>query len=66
MALALRRASMAWMGLGVAAIAIGFVWYYSALHWTLLAKSVTLAAAGVLLLAGRYWLLHGRTGKEFA
>ena len=38
----------------------------SQLHWTLLAKSVTLAAAGVLLLAGRYWLLHGRTGKEFA
>lgn len=66
LALALRRAAMAWMGLGVAAIAIGFVWYYSALHWTLLAKSVTLAAAGVLLLAGRYWLLRGRTGKEFA
>ncbi|MBF6990891.1 MULTISPECIES: DUF4401 domain-containing protein [Cupriavidus] len=66
LALALRRASMAWMGLGVTAIAVGFVWYYSALHWTLPAKSVTLAAAGVLLLAGRHWLLRGRTGKEFA
>lgn len=56
--LALRRASMPWLGLGVASIAIGFIWYYSALHWTLLAKSATLAAAGVLLLAGRHWLLH--------
>ncbi|MGY2489568.1 DUF4401 domain-containing protein [Cupriavidus sp. CP313] len=64
--LALRRASMPWLGLGIASIAIGFIWYYSALHWTLLAKSATLAAAGVLLLAGRYWLLRTRTGKEAA
>ncbi|WP_042882719.1 DUF4401 domain-containing protein [Cupriavidus necator] len=64
--LALRRASMPWLGLGIATIAIGFVWYYTALHWTLLAKSATLAAAGVLLLAGRYWLLRSRTGREFA
>ncbi|RDK07767.1 DUF4401 domain-containing protein [Cupriavidus lacunae] len=63
--LALRRASMPWLGLGIASIAIGFIWYYSALHWTLLAKSATLAAAGVLLLAGRYWLL-GRTKLEAA
>ncbi|AGW92099.1 MULTISPECIES: DUF4401 domain-containing protein [Cupriavidus] len=64
--LALRRASMPWLGLGVATIAIGFVWYYTSLHWTLLAKSATLAAAGVLLLAGRYWLMRSRTGREFA
>lgn len=63
--LALRRASMPWLGLGIASIAVGFIWYYSALHWTLLAKSATLAAAGVLLLAGRYWLL-GRTKMEAA
>lgn len=63
--LALRRASMPWLGLGVSTIAIGFVWYYTALHWTLLAKSATLAAAGVLLLAGRYWLMGSRTSREF-
>ena len=28
----------------------GFVWYYSALHWTLLIKSVTLAGAGIAVL----------------
>jgi hypothetical protein len=64
--LALRRASMPWLGLGVAAIAIGFIWYYSSLHWTLLAKSATLAAAGLLLLACRQWLLRAGREKEFA
>lgn len=54
--LALRRGSLPWLGLGVAAVGIGFVWYYSALHWTLLAKSATLAAAGIVLLACRVWL----------
>jgi hypothetical protein len=63
--LALRRASMPWLGLGVASIAIGFIWYYTALHWTLPAKSATLVAAGVLLLAGRYWL-PGRAQMEAA
>ena len=53
LALALRRASLPWLGLAVTAIVLGFIWYYSSLHWTLLAKSATLAAAGVLLLAAR-------------
>lgn len=53
LALALRRASLPWLGLAIAAILLGFVWYYSTLQWTLLAKSATLAAAGVLLLAAR-------------
>jgi len=53
LALALRRASLPWLGLAIAAILLGFVWYYSTLQWTLLAKSATLAAAGMLLLAAR-------------
>jgi len=42
-----------WIGLAIAAILLGFIWYYSTLQWTLLVKSVTLVAAGVLLLAAR-------------
>ncbi|MEK7695138.1 MAG: DUF4401 domain-containing protein [Pseudomonadota bacterium] len=53
LAMALRRASLPWIGLAIAAILLGFIWYYSTLQWTLLVKSVTLAAAGVLLLAAR-------------
>ncbi|MBV8273167.1 MAG: DUF4401 domain-containing protein [Cupriavidus sp.] len=53
LALALRRASLPWLGLAIAAIVLGFIWYYSTLQWTLLAKSATLAAAGALLLAAR-------------
>ena len=64
--LALRRASLPWLGLGIAAIAIGFIWYYSSLHWTLLAKSITLAAAGVILIALRQWLVHAVPAKEVA
>jgi len=64
--LALRRASLPWLGLGVAAIAAGFIWYYSSLHWTLLAKSATLAGAGILLLACRQWLLHFGPAREAA
>ncbi len=64
--LALRRASLPWLGLGVAAIAIGFIWYYSSLHWTLLAKSVTLAVAGLVLLGLRQWLVHGEPVEEIA
>ncbi|CAG9179311.1 hypothetical protein LMG23992_03972 [Cupriavidus laharis] len=64
--LALRRASLPWLGLGITAIAIGFIWYYSSLHWTLLAKSVTLAAAGVVLIALRQWLVRAVPAKEVA
>lgn len=64
--LALRRDSLPWLGLGIAAIAIGFIWYYSSLHWTLLAKSVTLAAAGVILIVLRQWLVHAEPAKEAA
>ncbi len=64
--LALRRASLPWLGLGIAAIAIGFIWYYSSLHWTLLAKSVTLAVAGVMLMALRQWLVSAAPAKEVA
>jgi len=53
MALALRRGSLPWLGLGVAAVVLGFVWYYGSLQWTLLAKSATLVAAGALLLTAR-------------
>lgn len=53
LALALRRGSLPWLGLGIAALIAGFVWYYGSLQWTLLAKSATLVAAGVLLLAVR-------------
>jgi hypothetical protein len=53
LALALRRGSLPWLGLGIAALTLGFVWYYGSLQWTLLAKSATLVAAGVLLLAVR-------------
>lgn len=56
LAVALRRASLPWMGLAIATVLIGFVWYYSTLQWTLLAKSATLVAAGVLLLAARLLL----------
>ncbi len=64
--LALRRGSLPWLGLGIAAIAIGFIWYYSSLHWTLLAKSITLAAAGVILMALRQWLVRAVPAKEVA
>jgi len=53
LALAMRRGSLTWMGLAITSVLIGFVWYYSTLQWTLLAKSATLAGAGVLLLAVR-------------
>lgn len=53
LALALRRGSLPWLGLAIATVLIGFVWYYSTLQWTLLAKSATLVAAGALLLAAR-------------
>ncbi|AZG13278.1 DUF4401 domain-containing protein [Cupriavidus pauculus] len=53
LALALRRGSRPWLGLAIATVLIGFAWYYGTLHWTLLAKSITLAAAGALLLAAR-------------
>jgi hypothetical protein len=59
--LALRRGSLPWLGLAIATIGIGFIWYYSALHWTLLIKSATLVAAGVAVLAMRLWLLRSRT-----
>lgn len=48
--LGLRRASPAWLAVGMATIALGFVWYYSALHWTLPIKSATLVAAGIVVL----------------
>ncbi|WP_317845733.1 DUF4401 domain-containing protein [Cupriavidus cauae] len=54
--LALRRASVAWLGLGLATIGLGFIWYYSALHWTLAIKSATLVAAGIVVLFARAWL----------
>lgn len=66
MGLALRRASLPWLGLGIAAIGLGFVWYYSSLHWTLLAKSATLAAAGLVLLAARLCLTRRGVAKEAA
>lgn len=53
LAVALRRGSLPWLGLAIATVLIGFVWYYSTLQWTLLAKSATLVAAGALLLAAR-------------
>ncbi|SDP63068.1 protein of unknown function [Ralstonia sp. 25mfcol4.1] len=53
LAMALRRGSLPWLGLAIATVLIGFVWYYSTLQWTLLAKSATLVAAGALLLAAR-------------
>lgn len=59
LAVALRRGSLPWLGLAIATILIGFVWYYSALQWTLLAKSATLVAAGALLLAARAMLGRG-------
>ncbi len=59
LALALRRGSMVWLGLAIATLLLGFVWYYSTLQWTLLAKSATLVAAGVLLLAARAALGRG-------
>ncbi len=64
--LALRRGSLPWLGLGVAAVGTGFVWYYSALHWTLPAKSATLVAAGILLLACRAWLRRAGRRAESA
>lgn len=48
--LALRRGSLPWLGLAVATLGSGFIWYYSALHWTLLIKSATLAGAGIAVL----------------
>jgi hypothetical protein len=64
MGLALRRGSLAWLGLAIATIGLGFAWYYSALSWTLLAKSVTLAGAGVAVLLARAWLLRGRPDEQ--
>ncbi|MDF3834855.1 DUF4401 domain-containing protein [Cupriavidus basilensis] len=54
--LALRRGSLPWLGLAIAALGGGFIWYYSALHWTLLIKSATLAGAGLAVLALRMGL----------
>lgn len=59
--LALRRASLTWLGLGLATIGLGFIWYYSALHWTLAIKSATLVAAGIVVLAARAWLTRPRS-----
>lgn len=53
LAIALRRGSLPWLGVAIASMLIGFVWYYGTLQWTLLAKSATLVGAGVLLLAAR-------------
>ncbi|PLQ01189.1 DUF4401 domain-containing protein [Cupriavidus pauculus] len=64
LAVALRRGSLPWLGLGIATVLIGFVWYYSTLQWTLLAKSATLVAAGALLLAARAAL--GRIASQEA
>jgi len=64
LAVALRRGSLPWLGLAVATVLIGFVWYYSTLQWTLLAKSATLVAAGALLLAARVAL--GRIANQEA
>lgn len=64
LALALRRGSLPWLGLAIATIGIGFVWYYSALHWTLPIKSATLVAAGAAVLAMRLWLLRLRVREQ--
>lgn len=64
--LALRRASLAWLGLGLGAIGLGFIWYYSALHWTLAIKSATLVAAGIVVLAARAWLARPRSALGVA
>ncbi|MGO4305170.1 DUF4401 domain-containing protein [Cupriavidus sp. RAF12] len=56
--LALRRGSLPWLGLAIATVALGFIWYYSTLQWTLLAKSATLVASGVLLLVARSVLMR--------
>lgn len=64
LAVALRRGSLPWLGLAIATVLIGFVWYYSTLQWTLLAKSITLVAAGALLLAAR--ALLGRIASREA
>jgi len=64
--LALRRASPAWLGLGRAAVGLGFIWYYSALHWTLAIKSATLVAAGIVVLAARAWLSRPRAALATA
>lgn len=55
-AMALRRSSVAWLAYALAAVGAGFLWYYSALHWTLAIKAGTLIVAGALVLAGRRWL----------
>ncbi|MBO4121770.1 DUF4401 domain-containing protein [Cupriavidus gilardii] len=64
--LALRRASLAWLGLGLTAIGLGFIWYYSALHWTLAIKSATLVLAGIVVLAARAWLSRPRSALGVA
>ncbi|WP_368041063.1 DUF4401 domain-containing protein [Cupriavidus gilardii] len=64
--LALRRASLAWLGLGLTAIGLGFIWYYSALHWTLAIKSGTLVLAGTAVLAARAWLSRPRSALGVA
>lgn len=61
---ALRRGSLPWLGLAIATVLLGFVWYYSTLQWTLLAKSATLVAAGGLLLGARAAL--GRLSRREA
>nr|WP_315596833.1 DUF4401 domain-containing protein [uncultured Cupriavidus sp.] len=63
LAMAMRRASLPWLGMAVATVLIGFVWYYSTLQWTLLAKSATLVAAGILLLVARAGL-HRMSSRE--
>lgn len=60
LAYALRRGSAPWLGLAITTLLLGFAWYYSTLQWTLLAKSITLAVAGVVLLAARKALPRAR------
>ncbi|MGY8527185.1 DUF4401 domain-containing protein [Paracidovorax citrulli] len=55
-AMALRRSSVAWLAYALPTVAAGFLWYYSALHWTLAIKAGTLVLAGALVLAGWRWL----------
>jgi hypothetical protein len=62
--LALRRGSLPWLGLAVATLGIGFIWYYSALHWTLLIKSATLAGAGLAVLLLRMALHREGTRRQ--
>jgi hypothetical protein len=62
--LGVRRASLTWLGLGIATLIAGFCWYYSALSWTLLMKSLVLAVAGALLLGLREYLHRNFKGAQ--